>query len=133
MKMNKLVVKFALSLGLLGAPLALVAKSNEDTYIASYKGTDSLVPSPISVVTPEVSARYAGQTVDVEFIVDESGKPSDIVVRQSVDRDLATSLKDAVAQWKFAPARLNGKAFARKVVLPLKIVDAGMDGIVAMK
>jgi len=133
MKMITSVVKSALALGLLAAPLALSAKSLEDTYIESYKGRDSLIPAPISVVTPEVSARYAGQTVDLEFNVDESGRPSEIVIRQFVDRELATTLRDAVAQWQFAPARIDGKAIARKVVLPLRIVDSSGSSLVAMK
>ncbi|MDI1319363.1 MAG: hypothetical protein PSW75_04105 [bacterium] len=30
----------------------------------------------------------------------------------------------AVAQWKFAPALVDGKPVARKVVLPVNIVDS---------
>lgn len=133
MKISKSVATFALTLGFLAAPLGLLAKSAEELYIASYKGADSLIPTPISVVTPEVSPRHAGQTVDLEFTVDETGKPSEISVRQYVDRELAEVLRGAVAKWQFAPARIDGKAVTRRVVLPLRIVDSTTDSMVAMK
>jgi len=132
MKMNKSVATFALSLGLMTAPLGVFAKSAEESYLASYKGGNSSTPTPISVVTPEISQRHAGQTVDLEFTVNEAGKPTDIAVRQNVDKDLAATLQAAVAQWQFAPARIDGRAVARRVVLPLRIVDSSIDNRVAM-
>lgn len=133
MKMNKSVATLALTLGLL-APAALSAKSAEQEYVESFKGRDALVPVPLSVVKPDINYRYAGITVDVVFTVDETGKPSDITVRQLVDRELVTTLTDAVARWQFAPARVEGKAVSRKVMVPFRIVDAVEEAkFVAMK
>lgn len=115
--------KLALSLGLLVAPLALLAKSPEKAYVESYLGRSG-TPVPISVVTPEVASRFAGSQVTLEFVVDTAGKPVLIApVSPGADAELVVVVADAVAQWKFAPARVDGKPVARKVVLPVSIVD----------
>ena len=115
--------KIALSLGLLLAPLALLAKSPETAYVESYHGRTD-IPVPVSVVTPEVAARFAGQQVVLEFVVDTTGKPTLITSGSpDTDRELMASVLAAVEQWHFAPALADGKPVARKVALPVKIVD----------
>ena len=115
--------KIALSLGLLLAPLALMAKSPETAYVESYHGRTD-IPVPVSVVMPEVSSRYVGQQVVLEFVVDATGKPTLLASgTPSADSELVTAVLSAVEQWHFAPALAAGKPVARKVVLPVKIVD----------
>jgi len=115
--------KLVLSLGLLVAPLALVAKSPESAYVESYHGRTD-IPAPISVVMPEVSSAYAGRVVTLEFVVDTTGKPEQIApVAPAGDSELVNAVTTAIAQWKFSPALVNGVPVARKVVLPVKIVD----------
>jgi hypothetical protein len=115
--------KIALSLGLLLAPLALVAKSPEAEYVESYHGRTD-IPVPVSVVMPEVASRFAGKQVVLEFVVDTTGKPTLITSSSpGVDAELLASVKTAVAQWHFAPALVAGKPVARKVALPVNIVD----------
>jgi len=115
--------KILLSVGLLAAPLALLAKSPESAYVESYHGRAG-IPVPISVIMPEVSARYAGEQVMLEFVVDATGKPTLLTsVTPGVNAELVTSLVSAVAQWQFAPALVEGKAVARKVALPVMISD----------
>lgn len=119
--------KLALSLGLLVVPLALLAKSPEKAYVESYLGRSG-TPVPISVVTPEVDSRFAGTQVKLEFVVDPAGKPTRIAsATPGADVELVAAVSDAVAQWKFAPALVDGKPVACKVVLPVSIVDA-LDG-----
>jgi TonB family protein len=116
--------KIVLSLGLLLAPLALSAKSPESAYIESYHGRSD-IPVPTSVVSPEVESRFAGQQVMLEFVVDTTGKPTLIASGSpAADRELVESVLAAVEQWRFAPALVNGLPVARKVVLPVKIVDS---------
>ncbi len=116
--------KLALSLGLLVAPLALVAKSPEKAYVESYLGSLG-TPVPVSVVMPEVATRFAGQQVVLEFVVDPAGKPTLIAsATPGADVDLVAAVSAAVAQWRFAPARVDGRPVARKVMLPLDIVDS---------
>lgn len=114
--------KLTLSLGLLLAPLALLAKSPETAYVESYHGRTD-IPVPISVITPEVDSRFAGQKLELEFVVDPAGQPTLIAsTRSGADAELVAAVTSAVAQWRFAPALTDGKPVARKVVLPVKIV-----------
>ena len=115
--------KLALSLGLLAAPLALLATSPEKAYVESYHGRTD-IPVPISVVMPEVESRFAGQQVMLEFVVDATGKPMLITSSTpKADAELVEAVSAAVAQWHFAPAVANGLPVARKVALPVNIVD----------
>ena len=114
--------KLTLSLGLLAAPLALMAWSPEKSYVESYRlRGDALAPT--SVVTPDVSAKFAGKQVVLEFVVDPTGTPTSITsVTPGADAALVASVTEAVSQWKFSPALVDGKPVARKVALPVNIV-----------
>lgn len=115
--------KLARSLGLLIAPLALVAAgSTEKAYVESYRNRAD-GPVPTTVIKPEVSARFAGRQVVLEFVVDATGKPTDIKsVTPDANAELVSTVAEAVSQWKFSPAIVDGKPVARKVALPVNIV-----------
>jgi TonB family protein len=118
----KMKSKLALSLGLLAAPLALLAWSPEKAYVESYR-TRNDTPVPTSVIMPEVSAKFAGAQVVLEFVVDPAGKPTSITsVTPGADVELVAAVTAAVSQWKFSPAHVDGKPVARKVALPVNIV-----------
>jgi periplasmic protein TonB len=120
---NKLAV--LLSLGAL-MPFAS-AKTPERAYLDNcQKGPG--IPVPVAVVTPSVSAEYAGSTVEIEFTVDTTGKPTALSVKSSPDATLGATVVDAVKQWRFTPANINGAPVATKVVLPVKIVDEPLAG-----
>lgn len=121
--------KLTLSLGLLLAPLALVAAdATEKAYVESYR-RPAAGPIPTSVISPEVSSRFAGRQVTLEFVVDATGKPTDIkAVTPGAHAELVAPVAEAVAQWKFSPALVDGKPVARKVALPVKIVANSHDG-----
>lgn len=130
---TKSKLKLALSLGLLAMPFALLAKTPEKAYVESYLGRSG-IPVPVSVVTPEVESRFAGTQVTLEFVVDATGKPTLITsASSSVDAGLLAAVSAAVAQWRFAPALVEGKPVARKVVLPVNIVEDFDKSAVAMK
>ena len=125
--------KLALSLGLLVLPLALLAKSPETAYVESYHGRSD-IPVPVSVVTPEVEPRFAGQQVTLEFVVDATGKPMLISsASPKADAELVAAVTAAVAQWKFSPALVDGLPVAKKVILPVNIVSSFDNAAVAMK
>lgn len=125
--------KLALSLGLLVAPLALLAKSPEKAYVEAYRGRTD-IPAPIAVVTPAVESRFAGQQVTLEFVVDATGKPMLISsATPGADAELVAAVSAAVAQWRFSPALVAGLPVAKKVVLPVNIVDSFDKSAVAMK
>jgi TonB family protein len=115
--------KLILSLGLLAAPLALLAWSPEKAYVESYRAVHTGGPVPTSVIMPEVSSRFIGKQVVLEFVVDPTGKPTSITSSTpGADAELIASVSEAVSQWKFNPAYVNGKPVARKVALPVNIV-----------
>jgi len=115
--------KLILSLGLLAAPLALMAWSPEKAYVESYHNHTAETPVPTSVIMPEVSPRFVGKQVVLEFVVDAAGKPTSITsTTPGADAELVASVTDAVSQWRFAPALVDGKPVARKVALPVNIV-----------
>lgn len=116
--------KLVLSLSLFALPLAAFAVgADERAYIESYKGRTG-APVPVTVVKPVVSAEHAGTSLELEFTVDEAGRPSGIIARTPADSALVEELTRAVAQWKFEPLRRDGKVIPTKVVLPVRIVDA---------
>jgi TonB family protein len=108
------------SLGVLSS-IAASAMTSEQFYIASCR-KDPGVPVPIEVVSPRVGPEYEGSTVRLEFTVDEMGKPTDIVVKSARDYTVGSFVSQAVSQWRFRPATLNGVTVARKVELPVMIV-----------
>ncbi|ACB73873.1 energy transducer TonB [Opitutus terrae] len=118
---KKLVV--LLSFGAL-LPLAASAKSAEEAYVESASKAPG-VPVPVAVVTPRnISADYAGSTVELAFTVDTAGTPTSLKVVSSPDAMLAKIVMDAVKRWRFEPAKKNGSAVATNVLLPVRISDA---------
>jgi protein TonB len=109
-----------LSLGAL-APFAASAKTLEQTYLESYHQTPG-APVPITVVSPHVGSNFLGETVELEFSVDPTGKPSDFSVKSASDATLAELVVAAVKKWEFVPATRNGVPVTTTVDLPVHIV-----------
>lgn len=118
----KAVSKLAVLLGLAALAPFASAKSDEQAYIDSCVKAPN-VPVPVAVITPSVAPGYEGSIVTLEFVVDTKGKPVEFAVKQTPDDTLASTVVDAVKQWRFKPAEADGKPVATKVVLPVKIVD----------
>ncbi len=99
------------------------AKSDEQAYLEScMKGPG--IPVPIAVVRPAVGAEYNGALVQLEFVVDEAGKPVDLAVKAAPDDRLAATVLEAVKQWRFKPAERGGAPVETRVSLPVKIVES---------
>lgn len=113
----------ALSMAFLTTPFVASAKSFEEAYVESYHGRSD-IPVPTAVVSPQVGTEDVGVAVELVFVVDESGKPNEIEVRNDVDRRLAKLVVNAVKKWEFAPlVDAAGEPVASKVMLPVHIVD----------
>ncbi len=121
---KKLVV--LLSVGAIPFVAALAA-TPEQAYLESCRKQPG-APVPIRVVSPTVGPEFNGCSVQLEFVVDAKGKPSEFSVKSVTDSALASVVIDAVSQWRFLPAEANGKPVATKVSLPVKIVDAEAPG-----
>ncbi|OHE80129.1 MAG: hypothetical protein A3G75_04435 [Verrucomicrobia bacterium RIFCSPLOWO2_12_FULL_64_8] len=105
--------------------IAALAKdaANVRAYIESDNGRTD-IPVPVKIVEPRVAAEQAGQTVEVEFVVDTAGEPQNVRLLGATDDDVGLAVCNAVKYWRFAPARPNGEPVAMKVMLPVVIVDS---------
>lgn len=118
MKTKNLLLAAALAGGVLSSSAFAYEKS------AAHEVAQLAAPVVTKVVNPAgIARRFEGATVRVTLTVDENGKPSDIRLVTNNDRNLKDTLIPAVAQWEFAPARLNGKAISSRVELPIQLLS----------
>jgi TonB family protein len=116
---SKLAVLVTVSSLLLS--VAASAKTMEQSYLESFVGSNPEMPVPLEVVVPTAKTR-SDASVELTFVVNSDGTPMDIAVKSASDQSLVAPTKEAVSHWKFAPAKRNGEAVARKVVLPVRYV-----------
>jgi protein TonB len=119
-KVSKLAVIVSLATFLGASGLFAGSLSVEQAYVKSFEGRTD-IPVPVAVVSPESVSGLTGQ-VDVEFVVSETGKITRITVKSSTDAALVDSVLEAVARWKFAPAKVNGVPVAKTVALPVRFI-----------
>src|SRR5476651_957696 len=104
-------MKTANKLAILLSMVALVsfasAKTPEQDYLETCLKAPGM-PVPLTVVTPSVGAGYAGAKVEIEFIVDATGLPTDLKVKSSPDAVLGEVVVSAVKLWRFKPATVDG-------------------------
>jgi TonB family protein len=60
-------------------------------------------------------------SVLVDFVVNEEGKPKEIVVFSTQDRFYDSVFIECVAQWRFEPATVDGIAVRQKLRLPITL------------
>jgi TonB family protein len=111
-----------LLLALAATPFLGSAKTLEQAYLESFSKTSEF-PAPTTVFAPEVDRSEAGKTVTAECVVDAKGHPSSIRITSGPEsRALTDAVTEAVRQWKFRPAEVNGAPVARTVVIPFHFV-----------
>jgi TonB family protein len=120
---KKLVVS-VLSLGLF-APIAVFAATPEQTYLATVRNDDPNAPVAVKVVAPQGYDALPGDTAEIAFVVDASGRPTDVSVRLSTEKTLADAAVAAVKEWRFTPVKRDGQPVAAKVILPFRVVAGG--------
>jgi protein TonB len=116
---HKLVV--LLSVGALPV-IASPMTSWERAYLESCRKEPG-TPVPIAVVSPTLGPEFHGQSVQLEFVVDVDGKPGAFSIKSASDEMVAKAVVEAVKQWRFLPAEINGKPVATKVALPVNVVN----------
>ncbi|OAM91959.1 hypothetical protein AW736_26040 [Termitidicoccus mucosus] len=122
----KYVSKIAvmLSLGaLFASSAAFAAKTEAEAYVEAYKSSPADVPAPLTVVTPRAIVD-ANEEVRLTFTVNEMGRPTNIAVKSTTNKEIVDSVKDAVARWTFVPAVRDGARVATKVELPVRFMVA---------
>jgi TonB family protein len=115
----KIVSLFALGAT---APFAF-GLTTAQSYIDSYRGRTD-IPVPVKIVAPDAHPSLAGTKVEVEFVVDTKGKPQNVRVVSATDDAFGTTVREAVARWKFAPARSRGAPVPMTVLLPIVVVES---------
>jgi TonB family protein len=91
-------------------------------YIESYRGRTD-IPVPVKVVAPSADSSLVGAKVELEFVVDAAGRPQQIQVLSATDSGFAVSVREAVRQWQFAPAKPHGTPVPMKVELPVLVTE----------
>ncbi len=78
---------------------------------------------PVRIVAPSADSSLVGARVELEFVVDAAGRPQQIQVLSATDPDFAVSVREAVKQWQFAPAKPHGTPVPMKVELPVLVTE----------
>ncbi len=93
-----------------------VDNQNDLLEIKSYAPPDLIVPRPILIVKPLIPETYRKKgfcgVLDTEILVDGSGNVIKTTVSRSQPSLLIESVEAALQQWKFEPARKDGKPTA---------------------
>lgn len=81
----------------------------------------TLVPS--KVVNPsDLPTSFTRQVVNIEFSLDESGRPQEIKVLTKADAAAKEQIVKAFKQWKFEPATPKADHTNKRFILPLDVV-----------
>jgi TonB family protein len=121
MKIKSLVIATALVVGLFSA------SAYAYTSDAIGQGVQYLqAPVPIKIVSPTgLPYSLKGETVTLLLTIDAAGQPHNIKIVIGDTPMLRRSLVAAVSQWQFTPALRNGVPVSTKIVMPLRLEEAG--------
>jgi TonB family protein len=123
MKNISTLVKIVSLLAIGAAAPGAFGLTTTEAYIESYQGRTD-IPVPVKVVAPAADASMVGARVELEFVVDASGRPQNIQVVSATDSDFGVSVSAAVKQWQFAPAKSHGTPVPMKVELPVLVSES---------
>lgn len=71
--------------------------------------------------TPELLRQYARRLIVASAIMNAAGKLEQVVVRQSPDHEFSGPIVEALGNWMFQPAQIDGKSVALKVLLGIRL------------
>ncbi len=85
---------------------------------------------PLRTVAPEMPASFrrefdAAGEVTVQFYVSETGDVMDPKIISSTHRELEEPTMEAVRQWKFKPATVEGAPVISVITIPVRFVLEG--------
>lgn len=84
---------------------------------------DTIPPRLIKQVDPKYTGsrgfRVQG-TVSLRVVVSSHGLPREVQIIKSLDPEVDQSAVEAVKQWRFEPAKKNGKALAVRVAIDIR-------------
>ena len=114
-------------------PLAAFATVTEYELAPSVILDVAVLPEPETCPIPDVKSRYFGTELEIKFIVDKAGKPSQILLSRPLvsysDVHLMTfaaQMREMVTHRKFSPAEdAQGNPLRVGAVLPIRVVRNG--------
>ena len=84
-------------------------------------------PMPSKTVAPNYPSAMKRDgvvgMVTLSITVDEKGQVQNPIVRKSTRPEFEQPALDAIAKWKFEPAKKDGKPVAVQVVIPMKFAN----------
>lgn len=101
-------------------------KAQEVVFKRSYYSLEQVDQRPVGIHLPvpryPKEPREAGVEgkIHLAVAVDEKGNVSEVGTFAASDERFATSVKETVLQWKFKPARKNGKAVGVWMLMPVR-------------
>jgi len=99
------------------------AKDDEEPEKVYELSPDITPPKVIKQVTPRSKGVRIVGTVTVVLVVASTGIPRDVRVTKGLDKDLDRNTVEAVEQWRFEPAKKDGKPIAVRVSLDIAFHD----------
>lgn len=108
---------------LITTALASLTLSQGSLFAAAPATTDARTkPYPVSIVEPNRLPRdYENALVSLKLTIDAQGVPHNVRPAEWIPSAVAERLVSAVSQWRFEPARVNGRAVPTTAILPLKL------------
>jgi hypothetical protein len=71
--------------------------------------------------TPELLRKYARRLIVASAIMDVAGRLQQISVLQTPDGELSGPIVEALGNWMFQPAQIDGKPAALKILLGIRL------------
>jgi hypothetical protein len=75
----------------------------------------------IPELSPELTARFAGKLIIASAILNATGKLEQVSVKQTPDSQLTARLIEALNNWSFQPAQIDGNPVALKILLGIRL------------
>lgn len=104
-------------IGLTSLPISIFA---DDTIYTKVDENPVPVKTPPPRYPDSLKREGVSGVVAVTIVIDETGAVSSTAVAKSSHPDFEKPAMDAVAKWKFKPAKKDGAAVKVKVTLPLR-------------
>src|SRR5262249_50978225 len=70
--------------------------------------------------SPDLLRKVGHRLIVASAIMNTSGKLEDVIVRQTPEAQLTAPLVEALKQWLFEPAQIDGRPVALKVLLGMR-------------
>lgn len=71
---------------------------------------------------PEMLQRFASRLIVASAVLDQEGKLENVSVKQSAENPLVIPLVEALKNWVFEPAKIDGQPVALKVLLGIRLL-----------